>query len=74
MHREIFKKELNKSKKLNNTPKYLILIERNGILAEIIPAYTESKVLEIIEKEEKTFTILEKKEITIEKLCSDLAR
>uniref|UniRef100_A0AAU8AXA3 Uncharacterized protein n=1 Tax=Dulem virus 211 TaxID=3145688 RepID=A0AAU8AXA3_9VIRU len=60
MHREIFKKEINKSKKLNNTIKYLILIEKNGILAEIIPACTESKVLEITRNEKNTVTVFGK--------------
>lgn len=36
-----------------NFTKYLILIEKNGILAEIIPACTESKVLEITKNEKK---------------------
>lgn len=47
MHRKIF-------------TKYLILIEKNGILAEIIPAYTESKVLEITKNEKNTVTVFGK--------------
>jgi hypothetical protein len=40
MHRKIF-------------TKYRILIEKNGILAEIIPACTESIVLKITKNEKK---------------------
>lgn len=43
--------------------KYLILIEKNGILAEIIPACTASKVLEITKNEKNTVTVIGKAEM-----------
>lgn len=61
MHREIFKKELNKNKKLSNVPNYLILIENDGKLSEIIPVSTFSKVLEIARNERKNLIVFEKK-------------
>lgn len=60
MHRDIFKKELNKSKKLSNIPNYLILIENDGKLSEIIPVCTFSKVLEIARNERKNLIVFEK--------------
>lgn len=62
MHKEIFTEKLNdsESKKLSNFPNYLILVEDKGKLDEIIPVCTITKVLEIIGKEGKSFTILEK--------------
>ncbi len=62
MHKSFFKEELNQSesKKLGNIPNYLILIENDGKLSEIIPVCTISKVLEIARERKQILTVFEK--------------
>lgn len=62
MYRNSLKEKLNQSenKKLSNIPNYLILIENNGKLSEIIPVYTFSKVVEIARNEKQNLIVFEK--------------
>lgn len=62
MYRNSLKEELNQSenKKLSNIPNYLILIENDGKLSEIIPVCTISKVLEIARNNKQILTVFEK--------------
>lgn len=62
MHKKTFKEKLNKSesKKSSDIPNYLILIENDGKISEIIPACTLTKTLEIVVEKEKNCTVLEK--------------